>query len=1036
MKKIFVVLLVALAAIAYCLSFFDANSTDFLNGTFSNTTVEGIWGEANVTLGGEFAANGSEQVGYWKFNNDSNYGENDTHAFDYSGNGNNGTNVGATWTPSGKFGGALSFDGTGDNYVDVGTDASLELGAAFAVEAWIKPIVLGTYSGIVSKDSPGRVSDPYSWMFVCHNDGTIGSYTGYPGGWSFSSNAGITAGNWYHVAWVVNGGSVYYYVNGVNYGSAGFGYSVVDSNIVYIGSWLAGEPTFAFKGIIDNVAIYNRALSAGEVLDHYKAGALNLAMQVAASTDNFIWSDWANYSASQSSGFLLNFNGGRYLKYKAAFSTENADYSPMLSDAFAAYAPEETSFVAINIKAGFQTINFTHMNAYGTYHTLSDSKTWTAEADFNSGSPANVTVTGYADGEIQLSGTNSTGSFTSSPFGSGLLVNWQEINWTAPVAYGQETPANGSEQVGYWKFNENSETPYNQSGAIGWWRFNNASAYGESDSLAFDYSGNGNNGTINGAAYVDGKFSKALDFDGTDDYVDYGDACDLTGSFAIEAWIKTSQTGGMIITKIKENTAWNYQINVDGSGHLQAYVGGWVTSTGTVNDNRWRHVALVSDGSTGHLYIDGIQDGSGAISPTANNYPLYVGAYESLGGGVGGFFDGTIDDIIIYNRGLSADEIREDYLRGAGTRDYSGNGNNGTNHGASWTSGGEFGGALDFDGSTSYVTVPDSAAFDFGSGDFAIETWIYPTAEPAVMGEIINKAAASSYSPWRILRANGGEIQWYMANATPLWTAYANTGLYAPLNTWTHIAMARTSGTVTVYVNGVASTPASANFALYNPTVDVCLGRLCLHGTPYYFQGLMDNAIIYNRSLSAGEVLNHYEAGILDLTMQSRYGNTSSPDGTWSGWYSHGNQAGSGIGVQSHYMQWKAVFSTEKAGYSPVLNDTAVSFASAAAPIIVENEGTVAANVSIYASDMFYSAPNPSQRYLFRVSDYEPGSIGEGSATEWTEMPSAGAPVVAVASLGYSPSANEARIDVKVVVPSDEPPGQKNSTVILSASQA
>jgi hypothetical protein len=161
-------------------------------------------------------------------------------------------------------------------YIDTGSDSSLDLGNTFTVEAWIKPSALVNYAGIVSKvisDRNPQSAADYSYMLVCHNDGTIGSYDGGAGGWTFSTNAGITAGNWYHIVWVLNSGTIYYYVNGAPYGSAAFSYTDHDIHNTFMGSWYIPANSYDFNGIIDEVRIYKgRVLTTGEIVAHYAAG--------------------------------------------------------------------------------------------------------------------------------------------------------------------------------------------------------------------------------------------------------------------------------------------------------------------------------------------------------------------------------------------------------------------------------------------------------------------------------------------------------------------------------------------------------------------------------------------------------------------------------------------------------------------------------------------------------------------------------------------------------------------------------------------
>jgi len=177
--------------------------------------------------------------------------------------------------------------------------------------------------------------------------------------------------------------------------------------------------------------------------------------------------------------------------------------------------------------------------------------------------------------------------------------------------------------------------------------------------------------------------------------------------------------------------------------------------------------------------------------------------------------------------------------------------------------------------------------------------------------------------------------------------------------------------------------------------------------------------------------------GALNLTM---YVATSDDSETWSSWEGpyYANQS-SGVSPdvsKSRHLKYRATLTTENASYSPVLEAVGVSFHIRPGPFVIENLGTLPANVTLYATDFFSTASNPSSSYFFKVSDYEPGSIGACSATSWTQMPNSSSPALAVCSLGTSPTANEARIDVKITVPDGEPQGAKNSQAVFSASQA
>ena len=127
------------------------------------------------------------------------------------------------------------------------------------------------------------------------------------------------------------------------------------------------------------------------------------------------------------------------------------------------------------------------------------------------------------------------------------------------------------------------------------------------------------------------------------------------------------------------------------------------------------------------------------------------------------------------------------------------------------------GGAVSFNGTSQYLTIPSTAAFSFGTGDFTIEAWVYTTTDPIPYNNLFDKTvfggfSASSPSFFCFLTNN--------SNCPALWNGTIQYGtsppLAVPTNTWAHVAWVRSSSTLTIYVNGVAGlTVASytSNFA-------------------------------------------------------------------------------------------------------------------------------------------------------------------------------------------------------------------------------
>ncbi len=188
-------------------------------------------------------------------------------------------------------------------------------------------------------------------------------------------------------------------------------------------------------------------------------------------------------------------------------------------------------------------------------------------------------------------------------------------------------------------------------------------------SVAHDSSGEGNDGTISGATWTEGRYGGALSFDGVDDHVDLGGGIGQSFTeITVMAWVKTSMPTASDWGCIIERGGWNtgefglFKIQGSDSVRWQAYDLGYVDGHRPINDGRWHHIAGVYDGSKLLIYIDGELDNSisvsGVIAQDAEH--TYLGA--RLGGSL--FLNGIIDEVVIYNRALSAQEIWEIYSRG------------------------------------------------------------------------------------------------------------------------------------------------------------------------------------------------------------------------------------------------------------------------------------------------------------------------------------------------------------------------------------
>jgi hypothetical protein len=195
-----------------------------------------------------------------------------TTAYDQSGNGRNATITGATWT-SGKFGYALSFDGV-DDY---GRIPSFNVGSTqITMEVWAYPTSVGSYNTILSKPSSrNQWRDPYAlWLCRLQNNGypTIYISTGSSGQYdSLTATTTIPLNQWTHLVFVFNAPTLAIYING-SLNTSKTTTRTIGSVTADIGLGTrhpALSPADVWAGRLDEVRVYNRALTAAEISDLY-----------------------------------------------------------------------------------------------------------------------------------------------------------------------------------------------------------------------------------------------------------------------------------------------------------------------------------------------------------------------------------------------------------------------------------------------------------------------------------------------------------------------------------------------------------------------------------------------------------------------------------------------------------------------------------------------------------------------------------------------------------------------------------------------
>jgi len=325
---------------SYSSQIFDAGSiAEWYN--ISWTSGEGYQEELPDNKAVEFGpggANMSRNVLLMHLNGDVAHGEDNTTIYDFSGTDNNGTWVGtAGATTIGKFGKAANIPGSNNNYLRIADDWTLDITSALSMEFWVYFDAISTSDTLVYKNGayrarlPGFNSDRIECSF-------------YRKGWKSvrSSNAAIQTGKWHHIVCTIDPSEpeqMHVYVDGQLVGSdsgqSGKGNISFSSDDLHIGCNHNGGS--CFNGRLDEVAIYNRLLSEGEVRAHYKRGVLDLQTSV-RSCDDALCSGESFSSIGSDTPVELAVNGDRYFQYKFDFETTDIGFTPELHNVTLEYA--------------------------------------------------------------------------------------------------------------------------------------------------------------------------------------------------------------------------------------------------------------------------------------------------------------------------------------------------------------------------------------------------------------------------------------------------------------------------------------------------------------------------------------------------------------------------------------------------------------------------------------------------------------------------------------------------------------------------
>jgi hypothetical protein len=430
-------------------------------------------------------------------------------------------------------------------------------------------------------------------------------------------------------------------------------------------------------------------------------------------------------------------------------------------------------------------------------------------------------------------------------------------------------------------------------------------AYWSCDNTAYDLSGHGHNGSLNNITVTTDRFGYprgAYYFNGSSSYISVPDAAELrlgNTDFTLNAWVRldayNSSFGSSILVKrfsgINNGWVWTITGNSSspvgvlsygpGGGNANAF-GNTVIGTGT-----WAMVTSIYNLASQSLsiYVNGVLDRTvtGILPANASvTAALYIGR-DDPSTGTSYFFQGALDEIRMYNRAINSTELQQLYTATSvptpssglvaywpliqTASDLSGQGHNGTASGV--TAGTDrFNnplGASQFNGSTSFISVPAHADLTLSGTDFTINAWVRLDSYNSSFGSVIlgDRVTGSGYA----VSVSG------LAGGSPGISSFGSGGGGANalsstaigLGSW-HMITSRytaSTGSLALYIDGISNS-VTVNPALSPTSV---LNTFYIgkdnpgSGSPGYFlNGALNDIRIYKNALNNTDIQNLYNA--------------------------------------------------------------------------------------------------------------------------------------------------------------------------------
>lgn len=655
---------------------------------------------ANSQLG---SALSSGLVGYWKMD-EATWSGTLNEVVDSSGNGNNGQAQGAAsamaYPTTGKFGNGGYFDGV-DDYLQVATSPVLHPGDVFTLSAWVKRGSIGTADSIIA----AYTNDYQLWFY---SDNKL--YLSKEGiGNVFQSTQTFTdTTSWHHIVATKNGSAVVVYYDGAVIAGTTANYTIsATTQTIYIGG--DGNASNVFSGQIDEVRIYNRALSPAEVSQLYNwapgpigywnfeegSGSILNDVSATSSANPGTWSGTGKHWTSGKFGKGGQFNGTNdYVNLGNNYNLSTTQEFSMsawfkrtgvggtrprilakrsATDIWYEIYIDDNSKLAVTFTDNYPTtvtgFAGTTVVADNTWYYVTMTRNVGSDKIYlyvngvleNSATDATVANL-YKANNFQISCYNGTTSCLKGVIDEVKYYNYAITQKQVVSDMNASHPVGGSpvgSQIGYWSFDEGYGTTIKNSGSAGLL-----------------------NGTIIGALWKqDGKFGKSLSF-GSNNYVSMGNpsALQITSDLTISAWVNVANIDatyarGIVSKFYNTNTNRGYRFGINSSSGTLAFQisdDGTSSTTGSsttaITPNVWTHATVTYSASSGsaNFYINGKLDKQviglkTSIYNVGKNFE--IGTWDTSTANHS--FVGSIDEVKVYNYSLTADEVKIDYNRGS-----------------------------------------------------------------------------------------------------------------------------------------------------------------------------------------------------------------------------------------------------------------------------------------------------------------------------------------------------------------------------------